>query len=73
MGEEQVIEFIFYSGISVVPVAILDAFEDVDDNMFYEAAMTSKAYLATGNAKHFPEEPMVYTPQEFLGVVDKSL
>lgn len=68
----QVIDFIVYSGISVVPVPILDAFDDEDDKMFYEVAKTAKAYLVTGNAKHFPKEPMVIAPQEFLSVVDNG-
>jgi len=69
----QVIDFIVHSGISVVPVPILDAFEDEDDKMFYEVAKTAKAYLVTGNAKHFPKESMAIAPQEFLGVVDSGL
>lgn len=69
----QLIGFIVYSGISVVPVPILDAFEDEDDKMFYEVAKAVKAYLVTGNAKHFPSEPMVIASQEFLSIVDNSL
>ena len=68
----QVIDFIVHSGISIVPVPIVDAFEDEDDKMFYEVAKTAKAYLVTGNAKHFPKEPMVIALQEFLSVVDKG-
>ena len=69
----QLIDFIVHSGISVVPIPILDAFEDEDDKIFYEVAKTIKAYLVTGNAKHFPSEPMIIAPQEFLSIVDHSL
>ncbi len=69
----QLIDFIVHSGISVVPIPILDAFEDEDDKMFYEVAKTTKAYLVTGNAKHFPGESIVIAPQEFLSIVDNSL
>ncbi len=66
---KQVVDFIVHSGISIVPVPILEAFEDEDDKAFYEVARTAKAYLVTGNAKHFPKEPMVITPQELLSIV----
>lgn len=68
----QIIDFIVHTGISIVPVPILNAFEDEDDKMFFEVAKTSKAYLVTGNLKHFPKEPMVIEPQEFLSVVDNG-
>jgi len=71
-ADRQVIDFIFHSGISIVPVPMLDAFGDEDDKMFYEVAKTAKAYLVTGNSKHFPKEPMIITPQEFLSVVDND-
>jgi uncharacterized protein len=66
---KQVIDFIVHSGISIVPVPIVDTFEDEDDKVFYEVAMATKAYLVTGNAKHFPKVPIVIAPQEFLSVV----
>ncbi len=69
---KQLIDFIVHSGISVVPIPILDAFEDEDDKMFYEVAKTTKAYLVTGNVKHFPSNPMVITPQKFLSVVSET-
>lgn len=40
--------------------------------MFYEAAKSAKAYLVTGNAKHYPKEPMVVTPQDFLSIVESG-
>lgn len=64
----QVIDFIVHSGISIVPMPIMEAFEDEDDKMFYEVARSANAYLVTGNAKHFPKEPMVLAPQEFLSL-----
>lgn len=66
----QVIDFIVYSGISIAPVPVFDAFEDEDDKMFYEVAKTAGAYLVTGNEKHFSKEQMVVAPQEFLSLTD---
>ncbi len=70
---KQVIDFIVHSGISIVPVPILETFEDEDDKVFYEVAKSAKAYLVTGNAKHFPKKPVVMAPQEFLSIVDSRL
>jgi len=70
---KQVIDFIIISGISIVPVPILEAFKDEDDKVFYEVARTAEAYLVTGNAKHFPKEPMIISPQEILSVVNSML
>lgn len=68
----QIIDFIVYSGISIVPIPVLDIFEDEDDKKFYEVAKIAEAYLVTGNAKHFPNEPRIITPQEFLIVVENA-
>lgn len=68
----QVIDYIVHSGISIVPVPISEAFEDEGDKMFYEVAKSAKAYLVTGNAKHFPKEPMVAAPQDFLSIVESG-
>lgn len=69
----QVINFIVHSGISIVPLPILDSFEDEDDKKFYEIAKTTTAYLVTGNAKHFPNESGIMGPHEFLSIVDNVL
>ncbi|HHY24791.1 MAG TPA: putative toxin-antitoxin system toxin component, PIN family [Clostridiaceae bacterium] len=68
----QVIKFVIRSGISIVPVPILNPFEDEDDKMFYEVAKTAQAYLITGNAKHFPKDSVIIAPHEFLNVIDSN-
>lgn len=68
----QVIDFIVHSGVSIVPVPILDTFVDEDDKMFYEVAKTAGAFLVTGNSKHFPIDSIVIKPLKFLGVVDNE-
>lgn len=41
-------------------------FEDDEDKKFYEVAMTGGAdYLITGNARHFPNDPLIIAPQDF--------
>jgi uncharacterized protein len=40
-----------------------------DDCMFYDAAVEAKAYLVTGNIKHFPKESFIITPARFLTII----
>jgi putative PIN family toxin of toxin-antitoxin system len=51
------------------PISSTDAMPDEDDRVFYDTAKSADAYLITGNAKHFPKEPFILTPAEFLAVV----
>jgi len=39
---------------------------DESDRVFYDVAKKGKAILVTGNIKHFPLEPFIMTPAEFL-------
>jgi putative PIN family toxin of toxin-antitoxin system len=39
---------------------------DEDDRIFYDTAKSAGAYLITGNTKHYPQEPFILTPREFL-------
>ena len=40
-----------------------------DDRIFYDAAVEAMAYLITGNIKHFPKEPFITTPTQFLTII----
>ncbi|MDR0395990.1 MAG: putative toxin-antitoxin system toxin component, PIN family [Oscillospiraceae bacterium] len=42
-----------------------EPFIDESDRKFYEVAVTSRAYLITGNKRHFPSDPRVISPREF--------
>jgi len=39
---------------------------DEDDRVFYDTAKSTGAFLITGNTKHYPSEPFIVTPAEFL-------
>ena len=39
---------------------------DESDRVFYDAAKAAGAYLITGNAKHYPIEPFILSPAEFI-------
>ena len=40
--------------------------QDEDDRKFYDVAKASRAFLITGNIKHFPMEPFIISPADFL-------
>ena len=46
------------------------AMTDEDDRIFYDLAVTSTACLITGNAKHFPSEPFIFSPAKFLELIN---
>ena len=39
---------------------------DESDRIFYDTAKAADAYLITGNTKHFPDEPRILTPAQFV-------
>jgi len=53
-------------GIAVNSEPCPQTFTDEDDRMFYEVAKQCDAILITGNRRHFPEDPGIMTPAEFL-------
>lgn len=45
-------------------------FDDPDDLPVYEVAVgASVPYLVTGNSRHFPSNPMVMSPREFIQTI----
>ena len=45
---------------------------DDEDRVFYDTAAQAKAYLVTGNTKHFPGQPFIVTPAQFLLIYRKA-
>jgi putative PIN family toxin of toxin-antitoxin system len=66
LDADAVIEQIKWFGIPVVALPCDKAMIDESDRPFYETAKTANAYLVTGNAKHFPDEPFIVSPSKFL-------
>ena len=56
-------------GVVVVPKLTEIQFSDQGDKKFYEVAKCADAYLVTGNMRHFPNEPHIFSPTGFLEVV----
>jgi predicted nucleic acid-binding protein len=40
--------------------------KDETDRKFYDTAKSSSATLITGNMKHYPAEPFIMTPADFI-------
>ena len=53
-------------GMSIVPEPANIHFTDEADKKIYEAAKHCGAKLITGNLKHFPQDDIVMTPEDFL-------
>ena len=53
-------------GLLCQPLASTFPMPDETDRPFYDVAKHCNATLITGNAKHYPSEPFIYSPTEFL-------
>ena len=58
-------------GVDIVSVESNFDLPDETDRKFYDVAKTANAYLVTGNAKHYPDEPFIVTPAQFLLLTEK--
>ncbi len=59
-------------GLNVTPSPTNTILPDMKDLPFYEVVMEKRddnSYLVTGNKKHFPIEPFILTPREFLDII----
>jgi putative PIN family toxin of toxin-antitoxin system len=63
---ETVLAAIRPYGEAVEPKPSINAMIDEDDRVFYDTAKGAGAYLITGNRKHYPQEPFILTPANFL-------
>ncbi|MBO4918028.1 MAG: putative toxin-antitoxin system toxin component, PIN family [Bacteroidales bacterium] len=59
-------------GIASERIHTDETFPDLTDIVFYEVALSKEdSFLVTGNIKHFPMNPIVVTPSEFLKLIEK--
>jgi len=56
-------------GIDVYPFPLEQKTEDPDDQAFYEVASLCFCPLVTGNKRHYPDEPHIMTPAEYLAAM----
>lgn len=57
-------------GMLVEPTVSTLPLPDESDRIFYDTAKSSDAILITGNIKHFPNEPFIMTPSDFLKMIE---
>jgi predicted nucleic acid-binding protein len=67
-SQEKIIELIKETAISFEPVTSVEPLPDESDRIFYDTAKAVGALLITGNMKHYPNEPFIMTPAEFLSL-----
>jgi len=53
-------------GILINPTLSNVSMTDEKDRIFYDTAKEGTALLITGNKKHFPDEPFILTPSEYI-------
>jgi putative PIN family toxin of toxin-antitoxin system len=68
--QNGIIDAIEEASVIIHPTASSMPLPDESDRVFYDVAKASGALLITGNIKHYPQEPLVVTPAEFVGMTD---
>jgi putative PIN family toxin of toxin-antitoxin system len=63
---DTVLEAIRQRGDLVASTPSTISMSDEDDQVFYDVAKCTGAYLVTGNTRHYPSESFILTPTEFL-------
>ena len=72
---EYLISAIEKYGILVDPSPSGITLPDMKDVPFYNVVLDKRdnnAYLITGNIRHFPKEPFIVTPREFLDILNSK-
>ena len=62
----NLLDLIIKEGISILSPISTIPFVDESDRKFYDVARSCGAILITGNTKHYPKEPFILKPAEFL-------
>lgn len=60
------LDLVFKNGLYVLSRPTSVQFTDKSDKPFYDAAVTTGAWLVTGNKRHFPQESFIVSPAEWL-------
>jgi putative PIN family toxin of toxin-antitoxin system len=69
---DELLALIEWYGLSETVETSDIAMPDESDRKFFDAAKTARAILITGNKKHYPPEPFVLNPAEFLDFVQRG-
>jgi putative PIN family toxin of toxin-antitoxin system len=63
---DELIELFIFFGRNVDVLKSDIMLPDESDRIFFDTAICGKAILITGNLKHFPAEPFIMSPVDFL-------
>jgi putative PIN family toxin of toxin-antitoxin system len=64
--KNSVLAYVVNFGKKIYPEKSKIGFTDEDDRIFFDVAKQIGAILITGNKKHFPNDPDVLSPAEFM-------
>jgi putative PIN family toxin of toxin-antitoxin system len=67
---ERLFEALLAIGFPVCAISSRVPMPDESDRVFYDVAKASGALLVTGNKKHYPDEPFIITPAEFINFIE---
>ncbi len=67
---DAIVDTIKTIGLTIDRTVAAELLPDPKDLVFYEVALSKEdGWLVTGNKKHFPLNPIVVTPSEFLSTI----
>ena len=69
---KRFIEIMDSLGLNIVSKPSNMILPDEADRKFYDTAVAADAILITGNKKHYPHEPFILDPAEFLDLVIRN-
>ena len=65
---EELLAELANRSLSVIVPSSTVKMPDEADRKFYDVAAYCGAYLVTGNIRHFPKDPIITTPAQFLAI-----
>jgi len=70
---KNLLETIAAAGSVIIPQVSLIVMPDKSDRIFYDTARESGGLLVTGNTKHYPAEPFIVTPAQFVEIIKRGV
>jgi len=65
---QEILAAIERQGMLIAPEISKISLPDESDRKFYDTAKSCRAFLLTGNKKHYPAEKFIVSPAEFLAL-----
>ena len=67
---QRFVDIIYEIGIKTIVKPSKINMPDKTDRKFYDVAKANHAYVITGNTKHYPDEPFILTPTDFIDLLN---